>query len=209
VPLPFIPEKANATWSYSTGYTSSIPAGYGQCDHLEVFIAGYNDAIDWLPNTSYSIGVIVKVASHTYRCILSHTSSTNFLNDNANWQFFVGNLRLKKKPYKIHNETVAPYSPAGDVQLDAEFAVDGTSANLRLTNLIPDGTIVTVVRRTGTSWDSSLNIQYDDSAVANFLKATPGIWYHDKIVRTTNNAGFTGSFDNSSTGFDDSTDTWS
>jgi hypothetical protein len=65
------------------------------------------------------------------------------------------------------------------------------------------------VRRTGTSWDSSLNIQYDDNAVANFLKATPGIWYNDKIVRTTNNAGFTGSFDNSSTGFDDSTDTWS
>jgi len=109
----------------------------------------------------------------------------------------------------VHNETIAPYSPAGDVQLDAEFAVDGTSASLRLTNLIPAGTEVTIVRRAGTSWDSSLNIQYDDNAVANFLKATPGIWYHDKIITTTNNNGFTPLFDNSNTGFDDSTDTWS
>jgi hypothetical protein len=209
VPLPFIPEKSTATWLYATGFTSSIPTGYGQCDHIEVFIAGYNDAIDWLPNTSYAIGVIVKVASYTYRCVATHTSSTDFLSDGANWQFFVGNLRLKKKPYKVHNETIAPYSPAGDVQLDAEFAVDGVSASLRLTNLIPAGTQITIVRRTGTSWDSSLNIQYDDNAVANFLKATPGIWYHDKIITTTNNNRFTPLFDNSNTGFDDSTDTWS
>jgi hypothetical protein len=209
VPLPFIPEKSNATWSYSPGFDSSIPVEYGQCDHLEVFIAGYNDAIDWLPTTSYAVGIIVKVASYTYRCISSHTSSTNFLKDSAKWQFFVGNLRLKKKPYKVHNETIAPYSPAGDVQLDAEFAVDGTSASLRLTNLIPAGTQITVIRRTGTSWDSSLNIQYDDNAIATFLKATPGIWYHDRIAVKTTNTAFTGSFDNSSAGFDDSTDTWS
>jgi hypothetical protein len=114
---------------------------------------------------------------------------------------------LKKQPYKVHNETISPYSPDGDVKLDAEFAVDGVSPSLRLTNLIPAGTQITVVRRKGTRWDSSLNIQYDDNAIANFLKATPGIWYHDKVVLTTSTT-FTGTFDNSSTGFDDSTDTW-
>jgi hypothetical protein len=188
-------------------YDTKVPVGFEQCDELEVFIAGYNDAIEWIEKTSYTVGVIVKVASYTYRCISAHTSSTNFLNDKANWQFFVGNLRLKKQPYKVHNETISPYSPAGDVKLDAEFAVDGVSPSLRLTNLIPAGTQITVVRRKGTRWDSSLNIQYDDNAIANFLKATPGIWYHDKVVLTTSTT-FTGTFDNSSTGFDDSTDTW-
>jgi hypothetical protein len=207
VPLPFVPEKADTVWTYGAGFTSTIPSGYGQSDQLEIFIAGYNDAIDWYANTSYTVGVIIKVASYTYRCVANHTSSTNFLDDKANWQFFVGNLRLKKQPYKVHNETISPYSPAGDVQLDAEFAVDGVSSSLRLTNLIPAGTQVTVVRRKGTRWDSSLNIQYDDNAIANFLKATPGIWYHDKVVLTTSTT-FTGTFDNSSTGFDNSTDTW-
>ena len=188
-------------------YDTTIPVGFGQCDQVEVFIAGYNDAIEWIKNTSYTIGVIVKVASYTYRCVATHTSSENFLNDKVNWQFFVGNLRLKKQPYKVHNETISPYSPAGDVKLDAEFAVDGVSSSLRLTNLIPAGTQVTIVRRKGTRWDSSLNIQYDDNAIANFLKATPGIWYHDKVALTTSTT-FTGTFDNSSTGFDDSTDTW-
>ena len=188
-------------------YNTSIPVGFGQCDQIEVFIAGYNDAIDWIENTAYTVGVIVKIANYNYRCIISHTSSTNFLSDSANWQFFVGNLRLKKQPYKVHNESVAPYSPAGDVQLDAEFAVDGISASLRLTNLVPLGTKITVVRRKGVSWDSSLNIQYDTNDIANFLKATPAIWYNDKVALTTSTA-FRGTFDNSSTGFDDSTDTW-
>ena len=160
-----------------------------------------------MPNVEYTVGIIIKVASYNYRCITSHTSSTNFLADSANWQFFIGNLRLKKKPYKVHNETIAPYSPAGDVQLDAEFAVDGVSSSLRLTNLIPAGTQITVVRRKGISWDSSLNIQYDNNNIATFLKATPGIWYSDKVGLTTSTT-FTGSFDNSSAGFDDNTDQW-
>jgi hypothetical protein len=188
-------------------YDTKIPVGYSQCDQVEVFIAGYNDAIEWIEKTTYTVGIIVKVASYTYRCIATHTSSTNFLSDSANWQFFVGNLRLKKQPYKIHDESIAPYSPAGDIKLDAEFAVDGVSASLRLTNLVPLGTQITVVRRKGVSWDSSLNIQYDTNDIANFLKATPAIWYNDKIVSTTSTA-FKGTFDNSSVGFDDSTDTW-
>jgi hypothetical protein len=194
--------------TYWQMYNTTVPVGYGQCDQIEVFIAGYEDAVNWTTNINYSVGTIVVVASYTYRCISSHTSSDNFLSDSAHWKFFVGNLRLKKQPYKIHNETKAPYSPAGDVQFDADFAVDGTSASLRLTNLIPLGTNVRVVVRKGTNWDSSLNIQYDTNAIANFLKSAPGIWYSDKIAVTQTNTTFTDSFDNSSTGFDDSTDTW-
>ena len=194
--------------TYWQMYNTTVPVGYGQCDQIEVFIAGYEDAVNWTTNINYSVGTIVVVASYTYRCISSHTSSDNFLSDSAHWKFFVGNLRLKKQPYKIHNETKAPYSPAGDVQFDADFAVDGTSASLRLTNLIPLGTNIRIVVRKGTNWDSSLNIQYDTNAIANFLKSAPGIWYSDKIAVTQTNTAFTDSFDNSSIGFDDSTDTW-
>ena len=192
---------------YWTLFDTKVPVGYGSCDQIEVFIAGYNDAIEWIENTAYTVGIIVQVAGYTYRCIADHNSSTNFLSDADNWQFFVGNLRLKKKPYKIHNESVAPYSPAGDIKLDAEFAVDGISSSLRLTNLVPAGTQITIVRRKGTSWDSSLNIQYDTNDIANFLKATPAIWYTDKIVPSSSTV-FKGTFDNSSVGFDDSSDTW-
>jgi hypothetical protein len=65
------------------------------------------------------------------------------------------------------------------VQLDAEFAVNGTTNQLRLTHVLSTGTQVTVVKRTGTAWDSTVNIQTDTSKIAEFLKASPGIWYTD------------------------------
>lgn len=220
VNLPFAPMKAiiesgktytsRADWNYASGYTSTIPSSYNiQADDIEVFVGGYDTAIDWKPNVTYAVGTIVIVASYSYRCTESHTSSTDFLTDKLSyWTFFIGNIRLKKKPYKVHNETVAPYSPAGDVQLDADFAVDGINSRLWLTNVIPEGTLITIVRRTGTSWDSSLNIQYDTTNISEFLKATPGIWYQDKVQVTSNSLTFTGTFDNSSVGFDDSADQW-
>jgi hypothetical protein len=65
------------------------------------------------------------------------------------------------------------------VQLDAEFAVNGTSNQIRLTHLLSTGTQVTVVKRSGVAWDSTVNIQNDTGKIAKFLKASPGIWYTD------------------------------
>ena len=179
VNLGFTPTKSKDSWAYSSGFTSGIPAGYGQSDDIEVFIGGYNDGAGWAPNIVYTTGVIVNVGSYTYKCITAHTSGSNFNEDINNWEFFVGNIRLKKKPYKMHNVNKAPQSPAGDVQLDAEFAVNGTTNQLRLTHVLSTGTQVTVVKRTGTAWDSTVNIQTDTSKIAEFLKASPGIWYTD------------------------------
>ena len=179
VNLGFPPTKSNGSWTYSSGFSSTIPSSYGQSDDIEVFIGGYNDGAVWASNVVYSIGIIVNVGSYTYRCTTAHTSGLNFNDDVANWEFFVGNIRLKKKPYKMHNVNKAPHSPDGDVQLDAEFAVNGTSNQLRLTHLLSTGTQVTVVKRTGIAWDSTLNIQNDSSKIAEFLKASPGIWYTD------------------------------
>ena len=187
VNLGFTPTKSTTSWTYASGYTSNIPTGYGQSDDIEVFVGGYNDTAVWAPEVAYEIDAIVNVGSYTYRCVSAHTStalsvngvSKNFFNDIANWQFFIGNIRLKKKPYKVHNVNQAPYSPEGDVQFDAEFAVNGSSNQLRLTNLLTTGTQVTVIRKTGKAWDSKVNIQNDTSKIAEFLKATPGVWYAD------------------------------
>jgi len=113
----------------------------------------------------------------------------------------LGNIRLKKQPYKIHNVDNAPDSPEGDVQLDAEFAVDGFSNELRLTHQLTFGTRVTVVKRTGIAWDSTTNILDDDSKIARFLKAVPGVWYTN-IGKYENKAGIPSSFDSSTGTFD-------
>ena len=162
---------------YWTLYPTTIPVGYGQNNEVDVFVGGYNDAAIWSTGVAYTAGAIVNVGTYTYRCVSDHTSGLTFTEDLANWTFFVGNIRLKKKPYSIFNVNIAPYSPEGDVKFDADFSVDGSSNQIRLTHLLDVGTRVTVIKRTGVAWDSSTNILNDDGKVASFLKASPGIWY--------------------------------
>jgi hypothetical protein len=93
------------------------------------------------------------------------------------WKFFVGNIRLKKAPYKIHDVNKHPYSTTGDVQFDPDFSVNGYSKQIRLTNVLDPGTLVTVVKRTGVEWGSSTNIRENPSKVAEFIRSVPGSWY--------------------------------
>ena len=176
VQLPnLVPTKGNETWSYAAGFASSIPAQYGQSDDIEVFVGGYNITAAWASNVSYSVGDIVIVGSYTYTCTVDHISETSFTS--GNWSFFIGNIRLKKKPYKVHNVSINADSPVGDVQFDADFSVDGFSNSIRLTNQVAAGTQITVVKRVGTSWDQGTSIQLSDDKNATFLRAVPGIWY--------------------------------
>jgi hypothetical protein len=169
-----------------------------------VFVGGYVDVGAWTANTYYTVNTIVDVGSYTYRCTTNHTSSSTFTLDSSNWVFFIGNIRLKKKPYKVHNVNVAPYSPAGDVLFDADFAVDGYRPVIRLTNALTNGIQVTAVRRTGQSWDGTSNILYDTSQIAMFIKAQPGIAYHvsSNNVNATKRITTAPSFDSGSTTFD-------
>ena len=177
LPLTFTPAKSSDTWTYATGFESSIPEGYGQGNDIEVFVGGYDTTAVWSSGVEYVVGTVVNVGSYTYRCIADHTSGTVFNNDSANWQFFIGNIRLKKKPYKVHNVNQAANSPEGDIQIEADFAVDGSSKALRLTNKLSFGTKVTVVKRTGIAWDDTGNILTSDTKIARFLKGSPGVWY--------------------------------
>jgi len=176
VPLTFIPTQNTTEWEYSQGFMSSIPQGFSQSNEIEVFVGGY-DIVPWAPGVSYTIGVVIEFGSYTYRCISNHSSSESFNTDSAHWTFFVGNIRLKKAPYKVHNINNHPDSPEGDVQLDADFAVDGISNSLRLTTNLKFGTRVTVVKKTGVDWDSIVNVIDSDNKISRFLKAAPGVWY--------------------------------
>jgi hypothetical protein len=110
-------------------------------------------------------------------------------------------------PYAVHDINKAPYSPAGDQKLDADFAVDGINKAIRFTTAPPAGTQITVVKRTGTAWDGTVNVQQDTGEIGRFLRATPGIWYVDQkqiskaITNTTFDSG-NGSFDRNNITFD-------
>jgi hypothetical protein len=171
-----------------TGDGTGISTSYGQSNEIEVFIGGYNIDTVWTPNTDYTQGTIVIAGSYTYQTYQNFKSSSSFKQDydDGRWKFFVGNTRLKKRPYKVHHEmqsvNASFNSPNFEKRLEAEFSVDGTSSTILLTNPLDTGVKVTVVKRMGTDWDSTLNIQYDSGAITEFLKATPGIWYSANIT---------------------------
>jgi hypothetical protein len=111
---------------YNDWYRSSIPDNFGQCDEIEVFVAG---------------------------------------------------RRLKKTPYQLHDITLHPESPEGDIQFEAEFSVTNNSTAIRLTNPAPDDTKIVVVKKIGKLWnDPNTSLVDSNNNIANFIKAAPGIW---------------------------------
>lgn len=92
-------------------------------------------------------------------------------------EVFANGIRLKKVPYSMYNPENAPGSPEGDELFDAEFSVNGTDSHVRLTEPVGFGTHVSVVKRIGTDWGSTLNIYNNNNKIASFIKAVPGIWY--------------------------------
>jgi len=142
---------------------------------------------------------------------VDHVSSNTFTLDTDNWSFFVGNIRLQKRPYSVFNINKAPYSPAGDVVFDADFAVDGTSNQIRLTNKLDLGTYITIVKRTGTLWDSNSNILNDTGKIGSLIKSNPGIWYstYKQISNTaTLNPLTSSTLDNSTASLDNNFNTF-
>ena len=204
-----VPTKAITSWKFDSSFTSSVPSTYGQNNTLEVFVGGYDTGTIWLPGVAYTAGTIVTVGSYLYRALVDHTSSAKFVTDTDKWQFFIGNIRLKKEPFKVYNVNVHPESSEGDVQMDPDFAVDGNTNTIRLTNAIDAGTIVTVVKKTGRLWtgitfnptpltmdsdtlildSGTTTVDSREAAAAlasnrqivDFLSQEPGIWPGEQI----------------------------
>ncbi len=93
-------------------------------------------------------------------------------------EVFVGGRRLRKDATKIYDSTVGAYSPAGDIDIEAEFSVDGINENIRLTYPVPAGTRITVIRRQGRLWydrgastaTTGQGLSYSNTAIAKFLQ---------------------------------------
>lgn len=222
VPLTFVPGGFNTSWTYQGRALTSAEVSSLAKSSVEVFVGGYDSKGEWTSGERYNIGDIVTVGSYTYRATVKHISGSSFsgtvstLDINGNiletdvdsstvWQFFIGNIRLKKNPYSVHNVNVAPESPEGDVELPADFTVSGSAQSVTLTNSLTFGTQVTVVKRTGKIWDSIVNIQQDNSKISDFLKSEPGIWYStlgNSSINQTNFDSTTTTFDSSVATFD-------
>jgi hypothetical protein len=67
-------------------------------------------------------------------------------------EVFVAGRRLRKDPQAIWSEKNGSTSPAADIIVDAEFSVDGITNNIRLTEAVPAGLTITIIKRTGKAW---------------------------------------------------------
>lgn len=178
IPLQYMPEPTTGTiddgsTEYTEWFRSTIPTQFGQCDEIEVFVGGYNIKGMWESNVDYSMNEIVVYGSYMFRCVQNHTSSESFADDKVKWEYFVGTQRLKKVPYKVYNNDLHPESPEGDEQFEADFAVDGTSHTVRLTQDLTIGTKVVVIKKVGYIWnDPGKSLVDSNNKVANFLKNT-------------------------------------
>ena len=163
--LSYTPNKvANTKWSFA----DPALAEYGQSDEIEVFVGGYDDYKIWTLETVYYVNDIVNVGVYVYRCAVQHVSSSNFKNDRSKWNYFIGNIRLKKTPYIVYNIN----SAEGNHKFDADFSVNGTTKQIRLTNVLSANTIVTIIKRQGSKW---INNQTE----LNFIGSVPGVDYAD------------------------------
>lgn len=104
----------------------SIPAEYGPCDQIEVFVAG---------------------------------------------------RRLHKNPQVTWSEINGADSPSSDITVEAEFSVNGTTAFIRLTDAVPAGTRITVIKRKGNTWyergqttaTTGVALTENQTAIARFI----------------------------------------
>ena len=170
VPLQYVPQITS-----TDGWINDvIPTGYGQCDEIDVFVGGWKIS-PWITATSYSVGEIVIYGSYTFKCVTAHTSE-DFNSDRTNWELFVGNQHLKKHPYSVHNVENHYESPEGDVDFEADFAVDGDAHAVRLTNDLTIGTKVIVTKKVGRVWnDSNTSLMNSNNKIINFIRASEGV----------------------------------
>jgi hypothetical protein len=92
-------------------------------------------------------------------------------------EVFAAGRRLKKDPQSVYVEANGAASPAADEIQEAEFSVDGATAQLRLTSALPAGTRVTVLRRQGKTWYSrgettatnGVSLTDSNTAIAKFI----------------------------------------
>ncbi len=125
-PLDFTPKKSNRNnWERIT-----IPAEFGPCDEIEVFVGG---------------------------------------------------KRLVKNSLTVFDESLGSSSPAADKVKEAEFSVDGYTPYLRLTEAVPAGTRISIIRKLGKVWyergessaSKGISLLSNTTPIATFIADKP------------------------------------
>ena len=90
-------------------------------------------------------------------------------------EVFSNGRRLRKSPRTIYDQTLGQYSPAGDKQEEAEYAVNqNEGAYVRLTTPPEPETTLTIVRKTGEIWNEvGKSLANSNTTVATFLRGKP------------------------------------
>ena len=92
-------------------------------------------------------------------------------------EIFAAGRRLRKDPIAVYKEENGATSPSSDITIEAEFSVDGISSYIRLTDPIPAGTRITVIKRTGRTWydrgvttaSNGVTLLENNTAIAKFI----------------------------------------
>jgi hypothetical protein len=92
-------------------------------------------------------------------------------------EVFAAGRRLRKDPIAVYQESNGVTSPDADIQLEAEFSVDGITGFIRLSSALPAGTRVTIIKRTGRIWyergettaSNGVTLLENNTAIANFI----------------------------------------
>jgi len=166
---------AAGTAVVNTGFTETVP--YKETQEKEDFVSdGISD--DSTIGTAKTIGPLnfVPVKSSDTDWYRDTIPVTHGPCDQI--EVFVAGRRLRKNPTYLYNSAVGSDSPQGDVQVEAEFSVDGATGYVRLTETPPAGQRVTVIRRVGSIWYSpgpetatnGKGLTQSTSPVAKFLQ---------------------------------------
>jgi hypothetical protein len=90
-------------------------------------------------------------------------------------EIFVAGHRMRKSPYSLWHADLGPDSPSGDVQLEAEFSVNGDAVNphIRLTKVPEAGQYIQIQKRIGRTWAAEGgNLVDSGSDPAKFIRST-------------------------------------
>ena len=175
------PGGFNTSYKYKGTNLTSTDASTLPKNAVEVFVGGWIIKGPWATGVIYTVNELVTYGSYTYRCLVSHTSTEFFadleyINEITGaavprWEFFVGNIRLKKDSYQVHNSYLHNESPEGDITFDADFTVSNSNSVINLNGLVADNVTFTVIKRTGKIWeDNGFSLVESNNAVSKFIK---------------------------------------
>ena len=90
-------------------------------------------------------------------------------------EVFSNGRRLRKSPRTVYDQTLGQYSPVGDKQEEAEYAVNqNEGAYVRLTTPPEPETTLTIVRKTGEIWNEvGKSLATSNTTVSTFLRGKP------------------------------------